>query len=599
MGTALEPLPQPAGPVSFGNFRFDPQRVELLRNGVPVPLRPKAFALLACFLAHPGRVLGKAELVAALWPRVVVTDDSLVQCVADLRAALGDGGAAFVTTVPRHGYRFDAPVQAAAPMAGPASAEPTAATGSPAGAAPAPHPASVPAAASVPAPAPRSPRRLARLLLALGLASTLALAGWLLWRPPAPAAADLAFAERRSIALLPLRSLGAGAGPEFAEAVADALIGDLARLPSTRVIARPSAAAAAAREGGDARRIGQALGVAYLLDGSIAREERDGGAVELALQFVATDSGTVLWSERWRYDSADPQAWPRDVSLRVARALDLHLTAAAARGGGSAAPRNSAVVDALAQGDALLRRPATPADVLKARAAFESALAADPRSAHAWSGLALSLLSEVQGRWSADPARQTERAAEAVQSALAIDPDFPLAHYARGHLLMVQGDAEGALAAYHRVLALNPSDAWAHARVASALLALGRFDEVAAPVELARRLSPLEGSQVAFGQAIAASADFHLGRDDAAYARCREAVQANPANVTAWALMAAIDALHQRPEAAAQALARLRQLRPRWTAAGVQAMQESSAPALQPGWARYVAGLRAAGLPAQ
>ncbi|MFT3665542.1 winged helix-turn-helix domain-containing tetratricopeptide repeat protein [Piscinibacter sp.] len=569
MGSALEPLPQPAGPVSFGVFRFDPQRVELLRDGVPVPLRPKAYALLACFLAHPGRVLGKAELVAALWPRVVVTDDSLVQCVADLRAALGDDGAAFITTVPRHGYRFDAPVQAAAP------------------------PAPVPAPAHTLAPA--SPRRPARRLLALGLVSTLALAGWLLWRPSAPAAADLAFAERRSIALLPLRVVGPGTSPEFAEAVADALTGDLARLVSTQVIARPSAAAAAAREGGDAHRIGQALGAAYLLDGSLSR---DGEAVELALQFVATDSSAVLWSERWRYDSPDPQAWPRDVSLRVARALDLHLTAAAARGGGSA-PRSSAVVDALAQGDALLRRSGAPADVLKARAAFESALAADPRSAHAWSGLALSLLSELQGGWSADPARQTARAAEAVQSALAINPDFPLAHYARGHLLMVQGDAEGALAAYRRVLALNPSDAWSHARVASALLALGRFAEVAAPVEQARRLSPLEGMQVAFGQAIAAAADFHLGRDDAAYAHCREAVQANPSNVHAWALMAAIDALHQRPDAAAQALARLRQLRPQWTVAGVQALQARSAPALQPGQARFVEGLRVAGLPAQ
>jgi tetratricopeptide (TPR) repeat protein len=90
------------------------------------------------------------------------------------------------------------------------------------------------------------------------------------------------------------------------------------------------------------------------------------------------------------------------------------------------------------------------------------------------------------------------------------------------------------------VLALNPSDAWAHARVAAALLALGRFDEVAAHVERARRLSPLESRQVSFGRAVAGAAHFHKGEDDAAYQQFHAAALANPNNATAWALMASL-----------------------------------------------------------
>ena len=582
---AFEPPAEPATAVGFGRFRFDPARVELTREGVPVPLRPKTYALLGLFLASPGRVLGKTELLATLWPKVVVTEDSLVQCVGELRAALCEDGARFVVTVPRRGYRFDAELRA--------DAAPAAAAAPPAHAAA--HDDGMAASAAGATPQERAglragTRPLAALLVLVVVA---ALGALLATRGPAQAGMDQALAQRRSVALLPLRASGADAGPEFADAVAEVLIGDIARLPGTLVIARASAAAAAARES-DTRRIGQMLGVAYLLAGTLARE---GETVELALQFVAADTGAVLWSERWRHASADPQAWPREVSLRVARALDLRLTHAAAGRDAAGRARAAGVVDAMAQADALLRRSTAPGDVREARARFEAALAADPRASHAWAGLALSLLSEVQGRWGDDPARQTARPAAAVEAALALDPESALAHYARGHLLMVQGDVEAALAAYRQVLARNPSDAWAHARVGAALLALGRFDQVEAPVARARQLSPLEGTQVAFGQVTAATADFHRGRDDAAYQRCREAALANPQNASAWAMMAAIDALHGRPEAAAKAMARLRQLRPQWTVAGVRALQGTTAPALAAGQSRYVEGLAAAGLP--
>ena len=108
----LEARKQPAVPVRFAEFRLDPARAEFTRSGEPVALRPKTYALLTLFVGSPGRVIGKDELLAALWPNAVVADGSLSQCVVELRTALGDQGDNLIKTIARQGYRFDADVLA-------------------------------------------------------------------------------------------------------------------------------------------------------------------------------------------------------------------------------------------------------------------------------------------------------------------------------------------------------------------------------------------------------------------------------------------------------------------------------------------------------
>ena len=98
--------------LQFGGFVLDMERAELVRGETPVALRPKALALLSVLAGRAGHAFSKEELLAAVWPGVVVGDDSLNQCVAELRVALDDrGGQNYIRTLPRLGYRFDAPVQ--------------------------------------------------------------------------------------------------------------------------------------------------------------------------------------------------------------------------------------------------------------------------------------------------------------------------------------------------------------------------------------------------------------------------------------------------------------------------------------------------------
>src|SRR6185295_16911544 len=97
----------------FGEFTLDLDRALLLQNGNEVKLRPKSFEALKYLVEHPGRVVSKGELIQAIWPDTFVTDDSLVQCLRDVRLALGSERQRFIKTSPRRGYIFDADVTSA------------------------------------------------------------------------------------------------------------------------------------------------------------------------------------------------------------------------------------------------------------------------------------------------------------------------------------------------------------------------------------------------------------------------------------------------------------------------------------------------------
>jgi DNA-binding winged helix-turn-helix (wHTH) protein len=76
------------------------------REGREIALRPRAFHLLKYLLENSGRLVTKDELMQAAWPGVFVSDDSLVQCVRDIRRALHDERHTVLKAVPKRGYRL-------------------------------------------------------------------------------------------------------------------------------------------------------------------------------------------------------------------------------------------------------------------------------------------------------------------------------------------------------------------------------------------------------------------------------------------------------------------------------------------------------------
>ncbi|HVG28950.1 MAG TPA: winged helix-turn-helix domain-containing protein [Pyrinomonadaceae bacterium] len=100
----------------FGPFRLDAGERVLLRDGEPVALTPRAFDTLLVLVARAGRLVEKDQLLEEVWQDTYVEEKTLAQNVLTIRKALGSapGGAPYVETVPKHGYRFAAGVRVVA-----------------------------------------------------------------------------------------------------------------------------------------------------------------------------------------------------------------------------------------------------------------------------------------------------------------------------------------------------------------------------------------------------------------------------------------------------------------------------------------------------
>ena len=97
----------------FGPFRLEPEEGRLQRDGLLVPLTPKAFAMLLVLVSHSGRLVDKDVLMQELWPDAFVEEGNLTFTMSVLRKALDDSArtARYIETVPKRGYRFIAPVR--------------------------------------------------------------------------------------------------------------------------------------------------------------------------------------------------------------------------------------------------------------------------------------------------------------------------------------------------------------------------------------------------------------------------------------------------------------------------------------------------------
>jgi eukaryotic-like serine/threonine-protein kinase len=95
---------------SFGDFTLDLERGFLRRGDAEITLAPKPFEVLTYLVTHHGKLVTKAALIEAVWQDTAVTDNSLAQCLFEIRRALGDDSQQLIRTIARRGYMFAAPV---------------------------------------------------------------------------------------------------------------------------------------------------------------------------------------------------------------------------------------------------------------------------------------------------------------------------------------------------------------------------------------------------------------------------------------------------------------------------------------------------------
>ncbi len=114
-----------SGSFRFDRFRLDPTDRQLRRDDVRIDLNARYFDALALLVREAGRLVSKDRFLDEVWRGVPVTDEALTQCIKTLRRQLGDDASRprFIETVPKHGYRFIALVEAS-PTAAPPAATP-------------------------------------------------------------------------------------------------------------------------------------------------------------------------------------------------------------------------------------------------------------------------------------------------------------------------------------------------------------------------------------------------------------------------------------------------------------------------------------------
>ena len=551
--------------VRFADFEFDFERDQLQRNGAPIPLSPKPSALLRYLLANPQRIVSKTELMEGLWAGVVVTDDSLVQCVGELRNRLGDQGPKLITTHPRRGYMFEADVRPGGPRARdpiPGFADPDL-----------PSP-TVPVAPKQ--PAPRRGWRAVALAAALGV---FAIAGGAIYMraAPAPYRIDDELAKRYSLVVTPFPDIGNTPAPRVVrDGLAEEIAAQLSQRQNAIVIRSTSP-----------------VGARYAMSGSISAR---GPGVAIDIRVKTVPEGELVWAEHYDYPDANDSGINLDVALRATSGLRLrfferHKSRVSAPG-----YRFDPADLAFSGWDDIDHRQNVQ-DVARGKARFEEALRADPESVTALTGLGAALMSERFG-YSGDPLPRDASESERVAAkALGIAPNNTVALINWANVLCFRGQPALALPFYEKAMLRAPSNPNAHLRYAFALLIVGRMNEVQPHIDDALRIGYRDAQIVTRAYALASNAAFVSEDDEKAYALAQRAIAEGPSLGNSYAMLASIDALHGRADEAARNMAEHRRLMPYNTIERYIINNPSGADSYLAGRNRMVEGLRAAGLP--
>jgi adenylate cyclase len=418
----------------FEGFTLDLTRRSLRAGDRVIELRPKSFDVLAYLVERAGTPAGKDGIMQAVWPDVTVTEESLTRCVSDIRLALDDSGQHVIKTLPRRGYVLAAPVTATAP--------------------------------ADPAISPSAPTELHSL-------------------PPED--------DRPAIAVLAFDNVsGDPAEQYFSDGITDDIITELSRFSSLIVIARNSSFQYKGRSV-DVRRIGQELGVRYVLQGSI---RRDGERLRMAAQLIDAVSGAHRWAERYDRHLTDVFAVQDEIARTVAALVAAHVDKAELNRALIKPPASPQAYDCYLRGassvDAFYATYRDINHLRDARRWFEQAIAIDPRHARAYAALAGSYLPSYVHRFKDDgdffdPAI-LEKMRTLALKAIELDPRLPDGHSNLGDILARQREHDASIAAHERALALNPNRV--HWRFASALVFAGQHERAIDVTRACMRLDP-------------------------------------------------------------------------------------------------------------
>ena len=527
----------------FDRFFIDAGSARLRSDGAPVPLRPKSFDVLLYLARNRGRLVTKDELFENVWADVVVTDNSLVQCIMEVRQALGDDDQRMIETVAKRGYVFTPSVIESDDTPSPSR---VAAADAP-----------VPAGKPVPVPASIGVGQ----RTAAAIAAALLIGGGLWWAlsprnaPQPPAEASTAPVEnRQSIAVLPFGVLGETTDDYFSIGISEDIAAALGRFPDLAV-ASPKVVARFRSVGAGTDDIQRQLKVRYLVEGNVRRTPE---RIRVAVRLTDLPRGTLLWSETYDSSAATIFAIEDDIIIRIAGALAVKVTNLQQSRLAGKSTGNLEAYDLVLHGRDLLTR-LNRTGHSQARTMFERAITLDPQYAGAYVGLGRIDLSAAALGWTADPESALKRAADLARKAISLDEFNPAAHVLLGRTYARMEAYERAVEALKRAIAINPSEPDSHAGLGDALLWNGNVEGAIKSLETATAIDPRLSAEDLFSLGVAY---FLGGRSADAALVLERVVTRKEGNPFIYAMLAAAYAESGRDQDSRSAAAEVRKLNP-------------------------------------
>lgn len=532
----------PTLPFVFEDYLLDEERRELTLRGQVVTVGPQVFDLLLLFVNNPDRVLSKDDLLKAVWNGRIVSESTITSHINAVRKAIGDTGEEqrLVRTVARKGYRFVGQIK----VGGNGQAR-------------------QPDRPAIDERSPTTPKEMP---------------------------SSLVLPDKPSITVLPFQNLSGDPEQEyFADGIVEDLIAALSRIRWLFVIARNSSFTYKGQTV-DAKGISQALGVRYLLEGSV---RKCGKRVRITGQLIDATSGTHIWAERFEGALNDLFELQDQITQSVVGAIAPQLERAEIERAKRKPTESLDAYDYYLRAMAKLHNGTREA-LDEALPLFYKAIELDGEFASAYGMAAWCHFWRKINGWMTDQAQEIAEGVRLARLAVTLGRDDAVALTRGGHALShLTGDVDGGIALLDRARLLNPNlaPAWFLGGILRALR--GETDAAIEHLTHAVRLSPLDPEMFRM-QVGMALAHFFAGRLDLATEWAEKGLGNLPSFLPPVALLAASHALSGRMDKARLAMQRLRELDPALRLCNLKGWLPIQRPE---DFARFADGLRLAGLP--
>ena len=471
----------------FADFTLDLTRGCLQRGKDEIKLRPKSFEVLKYLVENNGRLIAKNELIQAVWLDTAVTDDSLVQCLKDIRHALRDEAQQIIKTVHGRGYIFDKEVSDQSPALVTTYTEETAGVqviieeqeGNGDG--------DAMEWTREEVIVPRASQSKFRYFAATNKNLWVAVIGALTL---ASMAAAFYFSRPvetiDSIAVMPFVNATGDADTEYlSDGISESIIDRLSQLPNLKVIALNSALRYKGKQT-DPQAVGRELGVRAVLLGRLVQR---GNELTISAELVDVRDNRRLWGEHYRRKLMDIAAVQTDIAQEISENLRLRLTGEAKQLLTKRHTQNGEAYQLYIMGRFYARKR-TKEGWEKSIEYYQQAINKDPNYAPAYVGLGNSV-GGLGWIGSLTPKEVREKKAWAAQKALQLDDGLAEAHALLAHNREVDLDWPGAEEEYQRALELDPNSVAVQAGYAWYLIDSGRSDEAMLHLKRAQELDPL------------------------------------------------------------------------------------------------------------